>query len=328
MDLASDGCIFKAGLSRSSEKSESDLRETCFYMTEVNSCMSGVGTSRKPNEGCILRIHASFPSLRLSEQKVAQYILDHPEVVIALSVTEVARRSGVSDATVVKFCQRIGYTGFQEMKINLAQEMPALRQRMYGEIDTDSDAQNLMERVIVLHKQALDDTARILDQNALLRAIDAIKAANTVHIYGVGASGVVAQDLEAKLLRIDMTCHAFCDTHMASAMAALLGPGDVALAISHSGSTKDTVEALQIAEQARATTICITNFLNSPITRAAHIVLLTAANENIFRSAALNSRIAQLAVVDMLFVGTAQARYDHTVASLNRTRDAVANKRY
>jgi RpiR family carbohydrate utilization transcriptional regulator len=254
-------------------------------MTEANSHMSNAEMSRKPNEGCILRIHTSFPSLRQSEKKVAQYILDAPEAVVELSVTEVARRSGVSDATVVKFSQRIGYTGFQEMKINLAQELPSLRQRMYGDIGVDSDVRNLTKQVITLHKQTLDDTARILDEDALTQAIEAVKAGDRVHIYGVGASGIVARDLETKLLRINVSCHAFCDPHMAASMAALLNPDDVAIAISHSGSTKDTVEALDVAAQTGATTICITNFLNSPITRVAQIVLLTAANENIFRSA-------------------------------------------
>lgn len=285
-------------------------------------------TSLRPVEGCILRIRTSFPSLRPSEQKVAKFILDNTELVVELSVTEVARRSDVSDATVVKFSQRIGYTGFQEMKISLAKELPAHTRNIYGEIAPGDDLQTLKEKIFALNKTALEETCRILDQSKLEQAVLALTEARQVHICGVGASGTVAMDAEQKFMRIGIPCHAYIDPHIAAAMAALLRPGDVAIGISHSGATRDTVEALQTAQRAGATTICLTNFINSPVSRNADITLLTAVQETDFRSGAMASRVAQLSIVDVLFVAVAQARYELSLACLDKTRAAVARKRY
>ena len=135
--------------------------------------------------------------------------------------------------------------------------------------------------------------------------MDAIDGAGRIDIYGAGASGFVASDFQQKLHRIGRTAFYFPDVHTALTSAALLGKGDVAIGISHTGTTSDVVEVLEQARARRATTVALTNFPRSPITEVADYVLTTAARETTYRSGAMASRLAQLTVVDCLFVGVA-----------------------
>ena len=240
-------------------------------------------------ENCLVRIKGFYPSLRPSEQKVASYILEHPEDVIHLSVTELSKRCGVSDAAIIKFCQRIGYKGYQEMKIYLAKELVSPTLEIYGEIERNDEIKTVKEKIFRMNTQALQDTRKLLDDDALEQAANAIAGATKVNIYGVGASGFVAMDAQLKLLRIGIEATSFYDAHVQTYLAALLSPGDVALAISDSGNTKDVVRALLVAKERGAKTICITSAPDSAVSKAADIKLYTAATESIFRSGAIAS---------------------------------------
>ncbi len=279
-------------------------------------------------DNCLLRIRGFYQSLRPSEQKVADYILEQPEEVIHLSVTELSNRTGVSDAAIIKFCQRIGYKGYQELKIYLAKELVSPLKEIYGEVAPEDDLKTVKEKIFRINGQALQDTRKILDDEGLEQAVHAIAAASKVNIYGVGASGYVAMDAQLKLLRIGIQATSFCDSHVQTYLAALLSPGDAALAISDSGNTKDVVRALQVAKEQGAKTICITSVPDSAVCKAADIKLYTAATESIFRSGAIASRIAQLSVIDVLFIGVALKRYDYSLENLARTREATADLKY
>src|SRR5690606_8679596 len=166
-----------------------------------------------------------------------------------------------------------------------------------------------------------------LDLDVLAAVVDVLVAAPRIEIYGVGASGLVAVDLEQKLRRIGRRATACPEAHAALVSAALLGPGDVAVGISHTGATVDTIDALALASTSGATTVALTNFPRSPLAQLADHVLVTAARETTFRSGATASRIAQLTVVDCVFVAVAQRTYADTLSALERTRAAVANRR-
>jgi DNA-binding MurR/RpiR family transcriptional regulator len=148
-----------------------------------------------------------------------------------------------------------------------------------------------------------------------------------VDLYGVGASAFVAMDFQQKLHRIGRVAFAWADTHAALTSAALLGPKDVAIGISHTGATVDTIDALAQARAQGATTVALTNFPRSPLALAAEHVLTTAARETTFRSGAMASRLAQLTVVDCMFVGVAQRTYANTLAAVAATRGAVDGRR-
>jgi DNA-binding MurR/RpiR family transcriptional regulator len=160
-----------------------------------------------------------------------------------------------------------------------------------------------------------------------VNVVDALATARRIDIYGVGASGFVALDLQMKLQRIAKPAFAWPDPHMAVSSAALRGRGDVAIGLSHTGTTVDTIDALAEARAHGATTVAVTNFPWSPITEVADHVLLTAARETAFRSGAMTSRIAQLTVVDCVFVTLAQRDLPVTLDALERTFEAAQAKR-
>jgi RpiR family carbohydrate utilization transcriptional regulator len=277
-------------------------------------------------EGVILRIRSNMPGLRPSERKVARYIIENPGKIVELSVTELAYLSGTSDATVVKMCQRQGYSGFQELKIRLTRELPLYNTEVHGEISPMDDVEDVKNKLFQLNTQALTDTCRVLNTDQLRAAVAALSDAKNIIVYGAGASGIVSTDVEHKFLRIGVECHAFYDAHMAIAAATLSTPRSVALGISHSGATDDTVRFLTVAKQAGATTVCITNYVNSPIANAADITLLTSVKESDFRSSALTSRVAQLSIIDVLFIAVAQEQLKKTTNCLAETGDAVADR--
>jgi DNA-binding MurR/RpiR family transcriptional regulator len=157
--------------------------------------------------------------------------------------------------------------------------------------------------------------------------IEALVAAPRVDVYGVGASGIVALDFQQKLHRIGRVAFAWPDPHMALTSAALLTAGDVAVAISHSGATQDTLDALETARRGGATTVAVTNFPRSPLAGLGDHVLTTAARETTFRSGATASRLAQLTVVDCVFVGVAQRTYETSQRALEVTHAAVIGRR-
>ncbi|MCD6508462.1 MurR/RpiR family transcriptional regulator [Candidatus Poribacteria bacterium] len=278
--------------------------------------------------GGLLRVQKFYQNLSPTAKKIADYILKNPGKVIHLSITELAEEVKASEATIVRFCQELGYKGYQELKIRIAQSLVSAPQELYEAIDRYDEVPKVKAKVFQAIVQTLNDTLEVLDENELERAVDAIANAGRVEFYGVGGSGVVAQDAYHKFLRIGLNCIALIDSHLQVMSASLLTEKDVAVGISRTGCVKDTVEALQTAREAGAKTICITNFGKTPITEVADIKLFTAARETLFGSDAMTTRIAQLAVMDILCVGVALRRYELARESIKRTREATIGKRF
>jgi DNA-binding MurR/RpiR family transcriptional regulator/CubicO group peptidase (beta-lactamase class C family) len=282
--------------------------------------------------GLLVRIRAELPVLRPAEVRVALAILADPAGAARLSIGTLADRCDTSAATVLRFCRAVGFSSYPALRLELAretvrEESGPVAPSPTGDISATDSVPQIVAKIAWSDARAIEDTAALLDVDSLSRAIDAVAGAARIDIYGVGASGFVAADLHQKLHRIGLLSSVWPDPHAALTSAALLGPGDVAIAISHTGTTTDTVEALRVAEAGGATTIAITNVRDSPVTTHAQLVLTTAARETTFRSGAMASRIAQLAVVDCLFVGVAQRSWDRTLRALERTFVAVQGRR-
>lgn len=283
-------------------------------------------------QGIVVRIRALLPSLSSAEQRVGRVILDDPAAAAGLTITELAARASTSETTVVRFCRSIGLSRYPELRLTLAAETAAAAatgttREVGSDIGPSDDLAAVVEKVAFADARAVEETAAQLDVAVLARVVQAISQARRIDIYGVGASAFVALDFQQKLHRIGCTAFAWGDPHIALTSAALLKAGDVAVGISHTGTTKDTVDALAEARSHGATTVALTNFPRSPISAAADHVLTTAARETTFRSGAMASRIAQLTVVDCLFIGVAQRRYDETLEALEATRAAVQGRR-
>ncbi len=278
-------------------------------------------------ESCLPFIRALYPSLRPAERKVADFILSHPTEVAAMSSVELAHRAGVSDSTVIKCSQHLGFEGFSQLKLALVRELATIPVSAFGEVTPEDSVQEIKDKVFHSNAQALTDTAKVLDHTELERAAAKILEARRVDFFGVGASGIVALDAQLKFMRIGIDSGCYPDSHVQATRAALLLPDDVAVVITHSGQTRDAVEVLQLARKAGAATICITNYPTSPAARLSDIVLLTSAQETDLRSGALGSRLAQLTVVDCLFMAVAIRRHEQAMEYLTRTRAALAGRK-
>ncbi|MGQ9632127.1 MAG: MurR/RpiR family transcriptional regulator [bacterium] len=278
--------------------------------------------STPPN--CIARIKSLYPSLTLAEQKVADYILKHPGT-IYLSISQLADNCGVGDATVVRFCQKAGYSGYQELRLELAKESVAPTENIFESVTLEDDLKTLVDKISSINSLAIAETSKILDLKELERAIEAIAKARMVVFYGVGASGFTALDAKYKFLRIGILCDAYIDSHLQAMSAATLTPQDVVVGFSYSGSTKDVIDSLAVAKERGAKIICVTNFLKSPITKYADIKLITASHESPLRSEVL-SKVPQQHLLDILFTGVSIRLYDQTLSYLTQTAKAVADK--
>jgi DNA-binding MurR/RpiR family transcriptional regulator len=279
----------------------------------------------------LVKIRSLLPGLARAEQRVAKVVLENPGTVAHRSITEVAEQAGTSETTVTRFCKAIGVGGYPELRIALAADTARSQARanhdMGGDIGPGDDLRQVVGKVAFADARAVEETAEQLDVEALDKVVQAVAGARRVDVYGFGASAFVAFDLQQKLHRIGLTCFAWNDTHIALTSAAVLTEADVAVGISHTGSTAETVEALRVARETGATTVALTNFPRSPITEVSDHVLTTAARETTFRSGAMASRIAQLTVIDCLFIGVAQHHVDTAKTALEATYEAVSGHR-
>ncbi|MEV6026604.1 MurR/RpiR family transcriptional regulator [Streptomyces sp. NPDC052036] len=281
----------------------------------------------------LARIRAALPTLAPSERRVADAVLADPAQASELSISALGKRADTSVATVMRFCRAIGIANYPQLRLALA--AAAAREHALGgerptpgtDISATDTLDAIVKKIIYNEVRALEDTGAGLDLQVLGRAVDAVAGARRIDIFGVGASAFVGQDLHQKLHRIGHMAFIWTDRHAALTAAALLGPGDVALAISHSGETEDTLEPLQAAAERGAATIALTNVPRSTLAQSADLVLTTCARETPFRSGATVSRIAQLALIDCLFVGVAQRSYDATTAALEKTYGAIQRRR-
>lgn len=279
-------------------------------------------------QNSIVKIKAIYSSLSSKEKAVADYILGNPKEIIHLSITGFAENSSVAEATIFRFCKRLGFRGYQAFKIALASEIVEPIQNIHEEINEDDEVLTLAKKIFTGHVEAINDTLNLLDGKELEEIVNILSKATSINFYGSGGSSAIALDGYHKFLRTGINCHAHSDGHQQIISAALLGPGEAAIGISHSGSNKDVIEALRIAKANGAATIAITSHYKSPLTKEAEHVLYTTSRETFFRSEALASRLVQLSLIDVLHVAVSLRRQEETLANLQKIREAISIKRY
>ncbi|MCJ2180707.1 MurR/RpiR family transcriptional regulator [Novosphingobium album (ex Hu et al. 2023)] len=282
----------------------------------------------RPVENALGRIRIALPTMAKSAQRIAEFILERPEDIVGMSVTELSEATGVSEGSVINFCRNIGLSGFQHMKLSLAQEIVQPVQFIHEDLDRSDDMETVCRKVFHSGIQALRDSLSVLDPVALSQAVEAVRGAKRVEIYGIGSSAPIAEDTHYRMLRIGLDARAVTDSHVQAISASQCSPEVATITISHSGATHETVIATKLAKEAGAKTIVVTNFARSPIQAYADVVLFTMARETRFRTEAMTSRIAQLCVIDALIAGLALADYDHATDVLKKTFDVLSIKRF
>lgn len=270
------------------------------------------------------RIRMALPDLTPSEIRITEVLLAGEA---PLPLKEVAAAAETSEAMVVKTAKRLGFAGYRELRAALS----AYRRQPHAELHEDvrpgDDAGTVVQKVFRTAIQALEETLAILDRDAFARGVDLVAAAGQRDFYGLGGSAQIARDVAHKFLRIGVRASVFDDTHMMAMSAALLGPGDVVIAFSHSGRTSAVIEAAGLARARGAAIIAVTNYAQAPLAAASDVVLCSTALGSPLAGENAAARIAQLSILDALFIAVAQRDPHQAQASLDRTMGAVQGKR-
>ncbi|MDR0136874.1 MurR/RpiR family transcriptional regulator [Metabacillus idriensis] len=269
-------------------------------------------------------IQTMLNKLPQSEQKLADYILKHPHEVVNSTVSELSTSAKTSGAAVVRLCKSLGLKGFQDLKMRIAGDLMKSVEQGYRDIEPSESLYRVVEKTTSNTIQIIRDTAEIIDHENLKNAISLLLKAKNVHFCGVGASNIVAQDAQQKLIRINKGATAFTDMHLVATLIANADPDDVLFAISFSGETQEIINVLKLAKERGVKTIGLTHFGQTTVSSLSDVSLHTSfSNEAPFRSAATSSRLAQLYMIDILFLGMATEQYDETVQYIDNTRAAI-----
>lgn len=277
---------------------------------------------------CLSTIKYIYNDLSEKDKLIADYILNDPNKVVHGTIYQIAEDLGVAEATVFRFCKRLGYKGYQAMKIALASEIsnPTI-QDFYDEIEESDDEAEVTQKVFRFNIKTLEDTLRILDKDKIKQAVNIMKETSRIDFYGSGGSGTIALDAYHKFVRTGINTNAYLDTHFQIMAASQLKKGDVVVLISHSGVNRDMLDILEIAKENEAITIGITGYAKTPLSEQVDIPLYTVSEETEYRSEALASRLAQLTIIDALFVNFMKARKEETQQALQKIRKAISLKK-
>ena len=278
--------------------------------------------------GVAIRIRTAGEVLKPAERAIAEVVLKESATVIHMSISQLAQRAGVGESTVVRFCRTIGYTGYQEFKLRLAQDLVESAEYIHERISFHDNVEQLAAKIFQSNLQAIEDTQRVIDPQQIGKTAIQIARARKIEIYGIGYSFFTALDAKFKLLRLGLIADASGDGHLQAMGASALSKKDIAIGISHSGSSRDTVDALSIARESGAATVAITNFNLTPITSVADFILLTAASDTPLGGEVLTSRIAQLCVVDLLSAAVAIQLGKKCLGYIQRASESVKTRRY
>ena len=278
------------------------------------------------------RIKASLPSLAPAEQRVGRLVLLDPRAFANLPVSELADRAHVSKPTVVRFCRSVGYDGLSDFKLKLAGSVSEGVPFIHRSVDADDKTSDIMVKVVDNTVAAFlkyrNDASTFAIEKAAVALVDAYRSGKRIEFFGVGDSGVVAQDAQHKFFRLGVNTVAYSDGHMQVMSASLLGPGDCVVVISNSGRTRDLMDACDIARKNGATTIVITAS-GSPLAAAGHIHLSADHPEGFDRYSPMVSRLLHLLIIDVLATCVALRIGGNTLQPrLQEMKNNLRNKRY
>ena len=249
-----------------------------------------------------------LPELRKSDRRVGEHVLSDPQAALAATVAETARRAGVSEPTVMRFCTALGFEGFQDFKLKLAHSVALGVPATQSVLDATDTPRKLTDKVFDYTMTSLDWARSQLDHEAVARAIDLLAAAHRIEFFGFGASGIVAADAQQKFPLFGVPCTVHSDSHQQFIAASMMQPGDVAVAISNTGQTAALLDIVRSARQTGATVIGISGREGSRMSRLCHCLLIVETLENTDIYTPTISRLAALVLVDVLAVGVAMRR--------------------
>jgi RpiR family carbohydrate utilization transcriptional regulator len=253
------------------------------------------------------KIKNTIPELRKSEKIVAEYILKDPKSIITLKTADASSLMGISEPTLIRFCKAMGFTGYQELKINLSQQLAADDYFEIYEIYPDDSIHDLCEKVFDTAVSEILNVRSQIDQDILEQSIQALAKARRVEFYAFGGSAPVAMDGQHKFFRLKIPTSCISDPHIQFMSANSLSKDDVVVAISQSGTTTAIVDSVKTVRESGAKVIGIMPG-NTPLADICDLSLTINVGSNDRLTMPLTSRLAYTAVIDVLTMGVAQLR--------------------
>lgn len=273
-------------------------------------------------KSALLRLRESRDSLSETERAVADYLLTHTDQAMEMSIHQLAEHSFSSPSTIVRMCRRIGFDGFKEFRRCVTYELAVRKQSKeeeQKEIQREDSLENIIEKITYKNIMSLEDTKNLMDGETLGKCVELISQCRAVLLFGIGASLCAARDAYLKFLRLNKPCIVNDDWHSQYLQAKNASADDLGIVISYSGETVEMVECMKAMKENATPIIAITRCVDSPVSRLADYKLYTAANESVFRSGAMSSRISQLNIIDILYTAFANSEYDYMLDRLSKT---------
>ncbi|MBP1948049.1 DNA-binding MurR/RpiR family transcriptional regulator [Virgibacillus litoralis] len=274
------------------------------------------------------RIRQGLSTLRPSEQKVANYIINNSKAILDMPIAQLAKNTNTSEATIIRMCRSLHIKGFRELKLSISASanQDGITTDRYEDIAADANLSQIIKFISHNNYRSIESTLALIDEDSMEKAIDKLDYARKIVVIGVGASAIVAFDFEQKCKRINKWCEALTDSHTQLTSAVHLNDRDVVLAISYSGETKEIIDTVKIAKKNNANIISLTGYSSNTVQNLANVNLYASPLEKSIRSGATASRIAQLNIVDILFTGLASLNFEQSVDFLDKTREVIQNR--
>ena len=273
---------------------------------------------------CILKINNIYDNMTDVDKKIADYINENKESISKLSVSELSKKSNVSSASIVRFSRKLGYSGFGELKIEIAKDL-TLNSKDYSYIVKDSDVgiNNIVNNITNKSIETIANITKLNELGTIEKAIEKIINSKNVYIFGVGASSLVALDLQQKLLRINKPAITFLDSHTQLMVSSNLNKDDIAISISYSGKSKEVIKSIENAKINGTKCISITKYGENDLTNMCDINLFVPNIENNLREGAISSRIAMLTLIDIIYISIIQKDLNYAESKLESSKSTV-----
>lgn len=278
-------------------------------------------------ESVLHRIRQNYAKMGTAERRIADCLFAHAQEIIGISISDLAQRCACGSATVVRFARRLGLEGYQELKVRIASEVGSTSD-IDVEIQKDDTCYKIYQKRIAAITESLHSTEGVLDEERMETVANTVLHANRIVIFGLGNSASIAQDAAHKFLRLGLDAQACSDNHLQAIIASHLRRGGVAIGISHSGASRDIVDAIRLCKLCGATTIGITNYDNSPLAQVADYTLFTRSRETEHSILAMNSRLAQLAIIDSIYTYIVLHADQASKQAIYNTEASLQSKKY
>jgi DNA-binding MurR/RpiR family transcriptional regulator len=272
------------------------------------------------------RIKLFYHNLSKKEKSLADYLIDNSLVASRMSIQEISKEIGISVATTSRFAQKIGYRNFQEMKLSL-HNVESNQHSFFTTIEDDDSFMTIAKKTFRTSTQSLSATLSLLSEETLKKAFDILQGAKSLAFFGLGGSSVVSFEAYHKFMRTSLNCFYSQDYHIQLMKAAKLSENDAALVISHTGQNREILQIVDILKKNKVPIICVTSFPHSNLAKLSDVALISVAEETHYRPESLSSTVAQMSLIDSLFLSYANHQKSDAIQTIEKIREVINTTR-